>query len=142
MLSVTRPADLAIMQGWFDKIWEHAGLRQPSYLKGDELCAYRGANGAKCFVGVLIPDDKYDPNWDLSDSGGVISSGQEAMRTMLGVGEWTVECAGLRFLGRAQSIHDGAATAKWDVLLNNLARNFKLKPGTRVPMEERDDKEN
>jgi hypothetical protein len=26
-----------------------------------EMCVYRGANGTKCAVGVLIPDEVYDP---------------------------------------------------------------------------------
>lgn len=26
-----------------------------------EMCVYRGANGTKCAVGVLIPDEAYDP---------------------------------------------------------------------------------
>ena len=27
-------------------------------------CLYRGPKGAKCFIGVLIPDEAYDPTWD------------------------------------------------------------------------------
>lgn len=27
-------------------------------------CAYRGEKGAKCAVGHLIPDEKYEPIWD------------------------------------------------------------------------------
>lgn len=27
-------------------------------------CAYRGENGAKCFIGMLIPDEVYDPQLD------------------------------------------------------------------------------
>tara|TARA_R100000234_G_C4986113_1_gene173310 strand:+ start:400 stop:828 length:429 start_codon:yes stop_codon:yes gene_type:complete len=31
---------------------------------GGPVCLYRGPDGAKCFVGVMIPDIDYNPNWD------------------------------------------------------------------------------
>lgn len=27
-------------------------------------CQYRGDNGARCFVGLLIPDEDYHPSWE------------------------------------------------------------------------------
>lgn len=31
---------------------------------GGPYCLYRGPKGAKCFIGVMIPDEVYDPTWD------------------------------------------------------------------------------
>lgn len=31
---------------------------------GGPYCLYRGPQGAKCFIGVMIPDEVYDPMWD------------------------------------------------------------------------------
>ena len=46
----------------FNKVWEHfVANKQPRSVKGSS-CAYRGDNGTKCAVGVLIPDVLYDPN--------------------------------------------------------------------------------
>jgi hypothetical protein len=28
------------------------------------ICSYRGDDGAKCFVGLMIPDDKYHPEFE------------------------------------------------------------------------------
>ena len=30
----------------------------------DNVCAYRGRNGTKCAIGILIPDDIYSPNME------------------------------------------------------------------------------
>jgi hypothetical protein len=53
----------AVNQRAFDTIVKHlASMKKPSMRcdsDGDEMCAYRGANGAKCAVGVLIPDRNY-----------------------------------------------------------------------------------
>lgn len=32
-------------------------------------CAYRGENGARCAVGHLIPDDRYDPSMENESAG-------------------------------------------------------------------------
>lgn len=50
----------------FDKVATHLfaqgvrayGLTDP--VTGDTNCLYRGPNGTKCAVGVLIPDEDYD----------------------------------------------------------------------------------
>lgn len=31
---------------------------------GVSQCKYRGPRGLKCAIGVLIPDEKYDPSWE------------------------------------------------------------------------------
>ena len=54
------------LQEIFNKAHKHfAGMSEPSMGdysgNGDDTqCAYRGANGNKCIVGVFIPDELYD----------------------------------------------------------------------------------
>lgn len=33
------------------------------------VCQYRNSNGNKCAVGVLIPDNEYDSDWDINTIG-------------------------------------------------------------------------
>lgn len=59
---------LLTLQEVFDKIWERAkdprkSLRKP-HDPENSLCAYRSPDGLKCFMGVLLPDQNYDPSMD------------------------------------------------------------------------------
>lgn len=90
----------------------------------DGTCLYRGPEGRKCAVGILIPDDRYDP---LLDSAGAIAcvfenEGDET--ASLGVRllpEWN-NWEMIRFLQCLQAQHDDAAcdpvtkewTSVWD----------------------------
>lgn len=50
----------------FDKMIVH--LNNQNWVQSvnkDGECAYRGPAGNKCAVGELIPDDQYDPEWDV-----------------------------------------------------------------------------
>jgi len=64
------------LQEIFNKIWDwtivqnqprSVGNRNdfPNYDCGTR-CLYRGPNEAKCFIGVLIPDEKYTPSLEGS----------------------------------------------------------------------------
>jgi hypothetical protein len=46
----------------FNKVY--LGLKGQSFVKSTDLagnCKYRGANGTKCAIGHLIPDEQYHP---------------------------------------------------------------------------------
>lgn len=72
-VSITKPASPLTKQQVFDRLWEHFVINKGSKstptpetlerLKETEFanveCAYRGVNGAKCAVGIFIPDDVY-----------------------------------------------------------------------------------
>lgn len=50
----------------FDYVLEYGFSLAPAafdapYAQGGGACLYRGANGAKCHVGALIPDNLYSP---------------------------------------------------------------------------------
>lgn len=50
----------------FDTVATHLFTQgERSYDRSDpEVCLYRGPNGLKCAVGVLIPDELYDPEME------------------------------------------------------------------------------
>ncbi|MDX1964335.1 MAG: hypothetical protein SFX18_14375 [Pirellulales bacterium] len=57
-------------QETFDIVYRHLltqGQKSISRVVGSEnfgKCAYRGADGAKCAAGVLIPDEAYKPSYE------------------------------------------------------------------------------
>lgn len=77
-------------------------LERPSYTSiPSRRCLYRGPNGARCAVGVLIPDEKYDEAWDRS---AVSVDGSAALCTVV---DATTEQR-VDFLRACQRLHDGA----------------------------------
>ena len=46
----------------FDTVWTHFIIeKNPHSVGPDGYCRYRGVNGGKCAVGLLIPDSEYYP---------------------------------------------------------------------------------
>lgn len=56
------------LQQAFDKVWTWFVVEKhpASYVMELEMpvCRYRGPNGAKCAIGVLIPDEAYRPGFE------------------------------------------------------------------------------
>ncbi len=46
----------------------------PSTSGSFDACLYRGPNGKKCAIGILIPDDKYDPEFENASTSSVIAA--------------------------------------------------------------------
>lgn len=96
---------------------------------GERICTYRGANGLKCAVGHMIPDELYDPKMDCS------------AETASGI---SVEILVLRFpkvgdllpnsnlLGRLQEVHDrmdrlpGKHAETFEADMAQIAKKYKL----------------
>lgn len=52
----------------FDTVVAHLRLQKKRSAKpGTNVCMYRGPDGTKCAVGVLIPDDQYSPLFEGED---------------------------------------------------------------------------
>ena len=47
----------------FNKVAAHL-IKQGRQAKANFSCLYRAPDGCKCAIGVLIPDDKYDPRME------------------------------------------------------------------------------
>lgn len=66
---------------------------------GDTICRYRGDNGAKCAVGILIPDERYDPRFE----GGTVAAGDVFAAVD------PVDGFGVREFAAVQGSHDSTA---------------------------------
>lgn len=61
---MTLPTD---PQEIFNRVCAHlVGMKERS-MRATIKCAYRGDNGAKCAIGCLIPDDKYNSDIEAID---------------------------------------------------------------------------
>lgn len=57
----------------FDKVWQHFVVeRGPWSVNRYGTCQYRGPRGQKCAVGVLIPDDMYQPSMERIEVGDLV----------------------------------------------------------------------
>jgi hypothetical protein len=79
-------------------------------------CAYRGEGGLKCAIGILIPDDKYNPEWDEL----IIAIGTDNYRyhveDLLNVIREAGYTRDEDFLAKLQSIHDTARYPETDII--------------------------
>lgn len=98
-------------------------LRKQGCKSQDEqhqTCLYRGPNGLKCAVGVLIPDEEYRDEWD--------EKGWQVAK---------LECVSLRgidmhLLKQMQSTHDHISVPFWESHFEGIANQFRL---TLPPLE-------
>jgi hypothetical protein len=52
----------------FDIAWNGAkgqNFKRSVFENDPDTCAYRGAHGRKCHIGHLIPDDRYEPRFEV-----------------------------------------------------------------------------
>lgn len=78
------------MNELFNSIANHLITQGRPSIGSFGRCLYRGADGAKCAVGFLIPDEDYNPEWDKQGLGvfslatmGYLSSVPTAVLPML-----------------------------------------------------------
>lgn len=79
------------------------------------LCRYRTADGKKCAVGCLIPDERYIPDLE-----GKIAT-HAVVATAAGL-----EGHNLQLATRLQAIHDWIDPREWPEQLKQLAAEFEL----------------
>lgn len=106
--------ELPDAQEIFSRIKKHAEKKQKSIDSGTGLCRYRGANGAKCFAGLLIPDECYREEFegelwpDLRKKYDLPADHSNLIETL-------------------QFVHDVRDTEDWDDRLALAAKEFGLK---------------
>lgn len=60
--------NLYTKQEIFDKVWDWFVVQgNPRSINELGQCFYRRDDGAKCAVGILIPDEAYIPSWDTTN---------------------------------------------------------------------------
>lgn len=100
-------------------------------------CMYRAPDGAQCAIGCLIPDDKYNPDFE----GNVICGTGELGSMWAGR---ILEAAGIAYSDRyfaqdLQAIHDREQPHEWPLKLMSFAVLHKLTmpPELQVCVNER-----
>jgi hypothetical protein len=90
--------------------------RSVGYIESKEVCMYRGTNGTKCAIGVLIPDDEYR----VTMEGHTLAASQR-VQYAAGIAKDQMNLA-----SRLQQIHDNSFVDKWETELQNAAEDFAL----------------
>jgi hypothetical protein len=106
-------------QEMLDKIISRAKLGVKSEYDGDEdgdnTCRYRTQDGNRCFVGELIPDEKYSPTIEDTPVGKhIISMIPDAT------------LSDIEFLQDMQTVHDNLPIREWQDGLRALADKYEL----------------
>ena len=105
----------------FDKVWEHFVVNGGPFSRSDNAggCAYRGDGGARCAMGVLIPDEMYSTDMEGTRASSVI----EKFPALKGLVDG-------RFADKLQGCHDDTSTPNFrndiESNLRDLAEIYKL----------------
>jgi hypothetical protein len=104
----------------FDKVATHLLTQgRRSMNEAGISCAYRGEDGLKCAIGVLIPDDQYKPSFE-----GYSVDGGFHGETILNAAN--VAWDDRHFAGELQGIHDKVRPEDWARELHLVAAKFHL----------------
>lgn len=99
----------ASKQEWLDVLVSKSKAGKfPSMKRYDHnnaVCLYRAEGGVACAVGLLIPDDQYDPRMDADASGNSLTLDHSLEIIGFQIPEWT----NYEELQEAQRIHDSIA---------------------------------
>lgn len=121
----------------FNLVWERAKdqrkatVRIPDTYDSGGSCVYRSPNGLKCFAGVLIPDELYQPTFENTVISGLVENkSQDRDRPfppedIQPLQAHLADCS-TRLLDRFQTIHDSYEVSEWESRLMDLAREFNL----------------
>ena len=85
------------------------GCVSTAFGQAPYLCRYRGAEGRKCALGFLIPDEEYDASMENAEIGTL----KKSCPSLQGLNE--------KMLQRLQSIHDRRSPQKWRDELRKMA---------------------
>jgi hypothetical protein len=115
-------------QELFDQVVVHA-RQQKCKATNSYRCAYRGPNGTKCFIGALIPDDKYLKSFEGYGLGALLSCEKDSYKynsskdiaTAAGIEEPQYELAKV-----LQGVHDNFEQPEWEKHFTKIATQYNL----------------
>lgn len=128
---------MKLLQNIFDEVITHL-VRQGKRATAGEWCRYHAEDGLKCAIGVLIPDEEYDPAWETCPV--------EELHCMLGRPEslWGVHVSHLSFLIDLQDLHDrphhwrkGGLSVAGKRRVQRLAEIWELKVPTSLEHQDK-----
>lgn len=102
-------------QETFDLIVAHLRKQNEKSLNGD-YCRYKNADGLKCAVGALIPDEKYSISLEERNA-----LEHPVAELLLELGHDPALC------NRLQIVHDVYLIDDWEEQFREVAREFRLK---------------
>lgn len=105
------------MQETFDVVVEHLrkqGAKALQCVEDNTACAYRGEDGMKCAVGVLIPDDKYSSSFE-----GLTAEDTPIKKVLAELGHDIPLCKAL------QNVHDAFDPSPWYMGGKNWETEFQ-----------------
>lgn len=104
----------------FDRVVAHARAQKcKSAHPLSGACVYRGPNGTKCFIGALIPDDKYEPRMDDEN----INASSRIIQEAVGMNDNYEQ---VLLASKLQAIHDARDPSVWEYGFEELAISFEL----------------
>jgi len=115
----------------FNAIWQYFILDgNPQALDEEHgVCAYRTDCGARCFIGLLIPDELYTSILEGSTPGYCEVNGQHVKPHVINILEEALDCEiskdDSKFLLKLQGIHDNKVSI-WETQLRTLAEEYNL----------------
>ncbi len=119
--------NITTIQEAFDIVYKHLltqGERSMSIdEEGEEQCLYRGPNGLKCAIGVLIDDEYYLPNLEGESP---FEGGVRRALELSGCSGEVVSDSGISTLSRLQRLHDIKGCTFWKSSLIKFAKEFEL----------------
>lgn len=112
-------------QETFDLVVAHArkqGCKAEVVLdrNGGTECLYRGPGGTRCFVGCLIPDNRYEEDMEGDAVGSDEHSFGPVAQLMESLGH------DVKLLEVCQEIHDNDDVENWEGRFESLAESFGL----------------
>lgn len=84
-------------------------------------CKYRGPDGTKCAVGILIPDDMYKRRMEGRDIHGLVAASGDRSSPEVFYEVPDYFSSEKEFLSTLQSTHDMARIEKWPAHLKEIA---------------------
>jgi len=106
-------------QELFDIVFKHLmsqNAKSMMVVEGGFSCAYRGKDGLKCAIGILIPDEDYREDMEGLAAQNLLAKG--ACLSRLAVHH--------ELLYKLQHIHDYGLVGDWDRALRETAVAFGL----------------
>jgi hypothetical protein len=99
-------------QEQFNKVVAHARKQGEVAVNSYGECQYRAEDGAKCFVGCLIPDDIYEPDMEGLSARDVIIRHDLDLDVSL--------------CNLLQIVHDQFKVSKWEEMFSTIATKYDL----------------
>lgn len=111
-------------QAAFDAVLDHS-RKQPfqALSPNGHSCLYRAAEGAKCFIGALMPDDVYDGLSDVERR----SCSRRLMHDVKAFVELFEANINRELIDDLQCVHDTFSVARWERELADVAKKYDLK---------------